>query len=94
MPPKERHEYELWIEREDGRELVRNRGNIIVDDMVPDDVDMLAWTKMPFDMTFTTAFRISKNMMLLISGNKNLIPNNWLKIHGLPMKRRTSHVRI
>ena len=41
------------------------------------------------EMSFTTmVIRPSKNLILWLCGLTDEIPNNWLKMHGFPMKRK------
>ena len=42
----------------------------------------------PEEMTFTATTILSLNLMLLLLGRKESIPNNWLKMHGYPMRRK------
>ena len=42
----------------------------------------------PEEMTFTATTIINRNLIRLLIGKKEDIPNNWLKMHGYPMRRR------
>lgn len=42
----------------------------------------------PEEMTFTLTTIMNLNQMLLLLGRKESIPNNWLKMHGYPMRRK------
>lgn len=36
---------------------------------------------------FTATTIVNRNVIRLLFGNKKDIPNNWLKMHGYPMRR-------
>jgi len=42
----------------------------------------------PQEMTFTATMLINKNMIWMLFGGTKDIPNNWLKMHGFPMRRK------
>ena len=42
----------------------------------------------PEEMTFTATTIVNRNVIRLLFGNKKDIPNNWLKMHGHPMRRK------
>lgn len=42
----------------------------------------------PEEMTFTATTIMNSNLILLLLGRKENIPNNWLKMHGYPMRRK------
>ena len=48
----------------------------------------------PEEMTFTATTIVNRNVIRLLFGNKKDIPNNWLKMHGIPMRRKTANERI
>lgn len=40
------------------------------------------------EMTFTATTIVNRNVIRLLFGDKKDIPNNWLKMHGIPMRRK------
>ena len=42
----------------------------------------------PEEMTFTATTIVNRNVIRLLFGDKKDIPNNWLKMHGYPMRRK------
>ena len=89
MPPKDTQPQTLYFST--GGEY-KPLGRITeVSEMVVGDEDfeheMLKF-QYPEEMTFTGTTIMNLNRMLLLLGRKESIPNNWLKIHGYPMRRK------
>ena len=87
MPPKEKHTYELFIEGEDGSELV---GSI---DDITSRLDGLPECVMPpLNMetskdSVTFSIKITHKLAVFLTTGR-YPTNNWMKMHGLPMERR------
>lgn len=91
MPPKDTQSQTLYFST--GGEY-KPLGRITeVSEMVVVDEDfeqeMLEF-QYPEEMTFTVTTIMNLNRMLLLLGRKESIPNNWLKMHGYPMRRKVS----
>lgn len=89
MPPKELQPQTLYFST--GGEY-KPLGRITeVSEMVVGDEDfereMLEF-QYPEEMAFTATTIVNRNVIRLLFGNKKDIPNNWLKMHGYPMRRK------
>lgn len=92
MPPKETPTGNLYFSA--GGEL-KPLGRIVeVPEIVVGDEDfeqeMLEF-QYPEEMTFTATTIVNRNVIRLLFGKKEDIPNNWLKMHGYPMRRKRKH---
>lgn len=58
--------------------------------VLPDDTDrLIPCLNMPdMEMTVTMECRFDRNRLLILIGRIDLVPNNWLRMHGYPMRRR------
>lgn len=89
MPPKDIQPQTLYFST--GGEY-KPLGRITeVSEMVVGDEDfeqeMLEF-QYPEEMTFTATTIANLNLMLLLLGRRESIPNNWLKMHGFRMRRK------
>jgi hypothetical protein len=57
----------------------------------PSEEEMLYFQFPEEALTMTVKVFISKNMMLYLAGFKKAVPNNWLKMHGYPMRRKRAN---
>lgn len=89
MPPKENHE-PIYIEREDGYEIV---GKITdIPNLCSEKSNTTPYMHAPFSdepITFDAELKKpigSRMMIFLLTGRWP--SNNWLRMHGYPMRRR------
>ena len=89
MPPKENHEA-IYIEREDGYEIV---GKITdIPNLCSEKSNATPYMHAPFSaepITFDVELKKpidSRMMIFLLTGRWP--SNNWLRMHGYPMRRR------
>lgn len=91
MPPKDMQPHELLFSADNGKTYQPMAHITDVPEMVvpdgPSEDEMLEF-QFPQEMTFTVQTKLSRNTIYLILGLKRLVPNNWLKMHGHPMRRR------
>ena len=94
MPPKDTQAHELFYST-DGGETMKPLGKVTeVPDLSgtcihgEDGYEMMVVSPQDLEMTFTATGMLSKNLILFLFGDKHMIPNNWLKMHGIPMRRK------
>lgn len=94
MPPKNTHETGALFFSTDGGETLRPLAKVTEIPSLPepyiegeDGYEMVVPPR-ELEMTFTATTIISRNLILFLFGDKRLIPNNWLKFHGHPMRRK------
>lgn len=91
MPPKDTQPYTLMFST-DGGETMRPLAKVTEVDLTEgcdDEVD-LSWIRSgeEMEMTFTATTITIRNLILFLFGDKRMMPNNWLKMHWIPMRRR------
>ena len=93
MPPKDTKPELYFYSTDDGRtyEPIGPINDIQEFIAPPDDTTkcltpMINFPEMDFTVTLTGKF--SRYKLLLVMGLTRFIPNNWLKMHGYPMRRK------
>ena len=102
MPPKDTQEHELLFDAEhvenahelfystDGGETMMPLGHIsealIIDDLIPEDQTHLPFVKPDDAIMFSCKFRMDNSAAIFLATGK-WPSNNWLKMHGIPMRR-------
>ena len=75
----------LWYQLEDGRYLEAPREcTLVIDETKLEGV--ITETPIPMEMTFI--WKAPKSMAILLFQKVMMMPNNWLKMHGYPKRRR------
>ena len=103
MPPKELHPHDIFISA-DGGETYTPLGEVtecgmIVDDLIPEDGVKLPFVKpdeasLGEALTFSCTFNIRSNPSMFMLLWKGKWPsNNWLRMHGYPMRRKRKGTR-
>lgn len=93
MPPKDMQNPGTLMFSTDGGEALKPLGKVTDIDMelcgdeeIADDYYYIPSN--PEEITFSVKNRIHLNVMRILIGCKDHVPNNWLKMHGYPMRRR------
>ena len=93
MPPKDTPTGSLYYSTDDGKTY--NELGVTIDASAgcmpyePSDDEILEFLyPKEREMTFTATTITNRFLMQLLLGNKKYIPNNWLKMHGYPMRRK------
>ena len=90
MPPKDTKPHTLMFST-DGGETMHPLGKIseaiITDDIISDDQTVLPFVKMDDEITFSCKFQMENSATIFLVTGK-WPSNNWLKMHGIPMRRR------
>lgn len=91
MPPKDMQPHELLFSADNGKTYQPMAHITDVPEMVvpdgPSEDEMLEF-QFPQEMTFTVNISTKPYWLLAMFGDTKSIPNNWLKMHGHPMRRR------
>ena len=93
MPQKDIQPHELSFSTDNGK-TYKPLGqalneNLIVDDLIPEEGTKLPFIKPDEEHVITCKFNIRSNPYLYIFLLTGKWPsNNWLKMHGYPMRRR------
>ena len=91
MPPKDITPHGSLMFSTDGGETMMPLGKIsetiITDDIIPDDQTVLPFVKMDDEITFSCKFKMENSATIFLVTGK-WPSNNWLKMHGIPMRRR------
>ena len=93
MPPKDMQQHEFFLSTDNGETYkplckVMNE-NIIVDDLIPGEGTKLPFFKPDEEHVISCKFDIRSNLSLYIFLLTGKWPsNNWLKMHGYPMRKR------
>lgn len=91
MPPKDMQPHELLFSADNGKTYQPMAHITDVPEMVvPDGLsenEMLDF-QFPQEMTITLNISHKSYWILAMFGDTKFIPNNWLKMHGFPMKRK------
>lgn len=93
MPPKDMQQHEFFLSTDNGKTYkplgkVLNE-NLIVDDLIPEEGTKLPFFKPDEELVISCKFNIRSNPSLYIFLLTGKWPsNNWLKMHGYPMRKR------
>lgn len=93
MPPKDTQPHNIFVST-DGGETYSLLGkmtetHLFVDDLIPEDNTKLPFIKPNDESVFTCKFNIRDNpSMFMFLATGKWPSNNWLKMHGYPMRRR------
>ena len=97
MPPKDMQTFEPLMFSTDGGKTLKPLGkltetNVFTDDLVPDAKTDLPYIKTDEEMSFSCKFSMDRSAMIFLATGK-WPSNNWLKMHGIPMRRRYGNRR-
>ena len=91
MPPKDITTHGPLMFSTDGGETMMPLGKIsetiITDDIIPDGQTVLPFVKIDDSHTFSCKFEMNNSVAIFLATGK-WPSNNWLKMHGIPMRRR------
>lgn len=78
--------HSLWYQLEDGRylEAPREATTLVIDETKLEGV--ITEAPIPMEMTFT--WKAPNSLARLLFQKVMMMPNNWLKMHGYPKRRR------
>lgn len=76
----------LWYQLGDGEFLRANCATLVIDEMKLEGTVHDAFSNNPMEFSFTT--NLSRRLATYLLQKVMRMPNNWLKMHGYPMRRR------